>query len=534
MILVQAPPTLTLLACILLSGCAIDDLSRQGRDYARHNRQSVQQTVKHFEQQVTQAAEVDRADTRVHKPWVSGKPMPLAREFDLPMALRTDVKTTLIFANQPKSLTEIAGRIAQATGIPVRVNPDALLPIEHFMPRLAAIATGGLIGAQVHANMPVGTQSLPRILDHIAATHQVHWQFDGKALEFYRTRTRVFDVRALSVGAKSDMRLGKSSSQNNQGFDSAAHTELMLPNQAVVPDIVKQLEPFLTRAAVVAAQPGSLNSIVITDTPKALDAVAQYLERLNRQLSRRVRLVFEQITVTRDQRHEQGIDWQLALASELGNLDFMGASSAVAPTMMKATGAAGVQGLSGSLLLKAVSRYADVVRHTTVPVMTLNRRPVTHAVRSTFTYVDQVKSVANSSGDKGTQNALPGIAVSQKRETVGAFLTLVPDVQDDGQVLLSVSFDDTVAMPLKTLTFGGNQSAVQIQQLDLRGNGTVQQVVLYPGRPTLIAGFEQQANEVTQLRRSPNAPKVFGGNDDVSRQSTMTLIFVTAQVQDGG
>lgn len=519
---------------LMLASCAIDHLSRQTRDHARRHRDVMQQATDSFERQVTHAAQIDRADTRVNKPWVSGKPMPLAREFDLPSALRADVKTTLIFASKPKSLAEIANRIAQATQIPVRVNPDALLAIEHFSPRFAAVSNGIEPSAQVLSTMPVGTQPLPHVLDHIAATHQVHWQYDGKAIEFYRTRTRVFDVRALSVGAKSDMRLGKSSSQSNQGFDSAAHTELMLPNQAVVQDIVKQLEPFLTRAAVVAAQPGSLNSIVITDTPASLQKVAQYLERLNRQLSRRVRLVFEQVTVTRDQSHEQGIDWQLALASELGGLDFSGAATGTAPTMMKMTGPASVAGLTSRLLLKAVSRYADVVRHTTVPVMTLNRRPVTHAVRSTFTYVDEVKSVVANNTDNKRESALPGIAVSQKRETVGAFLTLVPDVQDDGQVLLSVSFDDTVAMPLKTLTFGGQQNSVQIQQLDLRGNGTVQQVVVYPGRPTLIAGFEQKANEVTQTRRSPHAPKLLGGNDEVSHQNTMTLIFVTAQVQDGG
>jgi type IVB pilus formation R64 PilN family outer membrane protein len=517
----------------LLCSCAIDDLSRQTRDYARERHQDLQQTAKRYAKQVVNGTDVDRGDVRVNKPWVSGKPMPLAREFDLPVALRANVNTTLIYASKPKSLAEVANRIAQATQIPVRVNPDALLPIEHFVSRLSVTGSSTQPSAQVLWSMPVGAQPLPKILDHVAAIHQVYWQFDGKAIEFYRTRTKVFDVRGLSVAAKSDMRLGKSSSQNSQGFDSAAHTELSLPSQAVVQDVVKQLEPFLTRAGVVAAQPGSLNSIVVTDTPPALERVSQYLERLNRQLSRRVRLVFEQVTVTRDQRHEQGIDWQFALASELGGLDIAGAFAGPAPTLMKVAGSGGVSGLSSSLLLKAVSRYADVVRHTTVPVMTLNRRPVTHAVRSTFTYVDQVKSVAANPSDKNSQSALPGIAVSQKRETVGAFLTLVPDVQDDGQVLLSVSFDDTVAMPLKTLSFGGSQSAVQIQQLDLRGNGTVQQVVLYPGRPTLIAGFEQQANEVNQTRRSPHAPKVFGGADEASYQTNMTLIFLTVQVQDG-
>ncbi len=526
---------LSLTVCLWVSGCAIDDLSQRTRDYTRGQHQASRQTVARFEQHVAQAAQIDRSQTRVAKPWVSGKAVPLAREFDLPTALRTDVKTTLIFKHKAKSLSEVASRIAQATQIPVRVSPEAQLPAAQFSPRLGLGQTTTPAAVTAVHRLPVGTQPLSHILDHVAATYQVQWEFDGKAIEFYRTRTRVFDVRALSVSAKAAMRLGKSSGQSSQGFDSAAQTELTLSDQSVMQDVAKQLEPFLTQAAVVAAQPGSLSSVVITDTPRALDAVEQYLERLNRRLSRRVRLVFEQVTVTRDQRHEQGIDWQLALAAELGGLDVSGGSSlGTTPTMASISGPGMLPGLNTGLVLKAVSRYADVVRHTTVPVMTLNRRPVTHAVRSTFTYVDQVKSVSTASDDKKQSSTLPGIAVNQKRETVGAFLTLVPDVQDDGQVLLSVAFDNTVAMPLKTLTFGSAKNRMQVQQLDLRGNGTVQQVVVYPGRPTLVAGFEHQTNEVNQTRRAPHAPKLFGGDDEVTRQSTMTLIFVTAQVQDGG
>jgi type IVB pilus formation R64 PilN family outer membrane protein len=378
----------------------------------------------------------------------------------------------------------------------------------------------------------MGTRPLSQVLDHIAASHQIQWQYTGKAIEFYRTETRVFDIKALTLSASTSMRLGKSAGQGDQGFDSSSQTELSVSTQSVMGGVAKQLEPFLTRAGIVAAQPGSLTSAVITDTPKALDAIGTYLERLNRRLTRRVRLVFEQMTVTRSQHHEQGIDWQLSMAADLASMDLPVGPAGAAPTMLSVA-ASGPAGLATSLVLKAVSRYADIVRHTTVPVTTLNRRPVTHAVRSTFTYVDQVKSVAMSPSDKQSESILPGIAVSQKRETVGAFLTLVPDVQDDGQVLLSVAFDNTVAMPLKTLTFGGPNSQLQIQQLDLRGSGTVQQVAMYPGRPTLIAGFEHRVNEVNQNRKSPQAPKVFGGDDLVDHEKTMTLIFVTAQVQEG-
>lgn len=521
-----------LVVCVGLPGCAIDELSRQTRQHARRQSDSLHVASSHFEQRVARSDEVTLSEIRINKPWVSGKPMPLARDLSLPKALRADVKTTLIFNQKPASLTEVAQRIAQATQIPVRVRPEALLPAESFLPRFASAQSAAAGAGTLVSAMPTGTRPLSQVLDHVAASHQVQWQYTGKAIEFYRTQTRVFDVKALTLSASTSMRLGKSGSQGDQGFDSASQTELSLPVHSVMSDIAKQLEPFLTRAGVVAAQPGSLTSVVITDTPEALDAVATYLERLNRRLTRRVRLVFEQMTVTRSQHHEQGIDWQLSMAADLAGMDLPVGTAGAAPTMFSLS-ASGPAGLATSLVLKAVSRYADVVRHTTVPVTTLNRRPVTHAVRSTFTYVDQVKSVAMNSSDKKSESTLPGIAVSQKRETVGAFLTLVPDVQDDGQVLLSVAFDNTVAMPLKTLTFGGAQSQLQIQQLDLRGSGTVQQVAMYPGRPTLIAGFEHQVNEVNQNRKSPHAPKVFGGDDLVDREKTMTLIFVTAQVQDG-
>jgi type IVB pilus formation R64 PilN family outer membrane protein len=526
----------TACGCLLLglSGCAIDTLSRQTRDYSRQKADQAQSTARQVRQQVARAGQPDQSETRVNKPWVAGKPMPLGREYDLPVALRTNVKTTLLFRKPSTSLLETANRLAQATGVPVRVSPEALLPIAQFMPRLSAASGAPQVMTPASASMPQGTRPLLQVLDQVAAAHQAHWHYRDGAIEFYRTRTRVFDVHALSVAATASMRLGKAGGQDSQGFDSAAQTELSLNSQAIMEDVVKQLEPFLTRAALVAAQPGSLSSVVITDTPAALDAVGAYLEQLNRRLTRRVRLVFEQVTVTRDQEHEQGIDWQLALASELAGLDVSSLGAGAGAPMIGASAAAGAGAYGGSLVLKAVSRYADVVRHTTVPVMTLNRRPVTHAVRSTFTYVDQVKSVAMGKPDQNGSSALPGIAVNQKRQTVGAFLTLVPDVQDNGQVLLSVAFDNTVAMPLKTLSFGSAAQAVQVQQLDLRGSGTVQQVVLYPGRSTLIAGFEHQANEVDQARRSPHAPKWLGGDDHVKRQSTVTLIFVTAQVQDGG
>jgi len=524
-----------LTTCLVLAvtGCAIDERVATSRDASKRAAQDLQHMSDRF-QQTTQERQSPSSEHRINKPWVSGQPIALAPEVSLPKPLRTDVKTTLIFHQKAVSLAEVGQRIARATGIPVRVRPEAMLAAHYFMPRLQDVSTTTQASSTLEPMMPMGTRPLSEVLDFIAASHDVQWRYTGKAIELFRTETQVFDIRALALDASTQMQLGKTGGGTGGGFESSAQTTLSLTAQPLLNDIRQRVEPFMTRAGTISAQPGNLSSIVVTDTPETLAAIGRYLAEANRAMTRRVRLVFEEMTVTRSQAHEQGLDWSLALAADVAGLQI---GSAALSGMAPVAGAANVSlpamnGVTGSVLARAVSKYADIRRHTTVPVVTLNRRPVTHAVRSTFTYVDQIQSVGVAKKDD-TKSALPGIAVSQKRETVGAFLTLVPDIQVDGQVLLSVAYDNTTALPLETLAFGGSEQSLQVQQLNLQGNGTLQQVALHPGRTTLIAGFEQRNDETQQARLSPDAPRLLGGHDKLEHRKSITLIFLTAQVEDG-
>lgn len=524
-----ASVTMTRCLCIValfVSGCSLEPALSQS-----------QQTVSVARAQMQQAREIfnnphaDRESQIVHKPWVTGKPISLAADVTMPEALRTQVRTTLIFKDSKATLAQVASRIALASSIPVRVMPDALLPPHHFMPRLHGV---GGVAQQTHLAqrpMPNGTFPLAKVLDIVAAEHDVQWRYTNRGIEIYRTQTRVFDVRALTLSAGSEMKLGRAGSSGSEGFQSSSQTTLTLASEPVLQAIKHRIEPFLTLAGVVSAQPGSLTSIVVTDTPAALDGIAGYLESVNRSMSLRVRLVFEEMTVTRKQGQEQGVDWSLAFARGLVAIGAGSRPGGSADPVVQVGASAGA--LSASLTVRALSDYANVLRHTAVPVVTLNRRPVTHAVRSTFTYVDQVKALATSSNKDGSASNQPGVAISQKRETTGAFLTLVPDVQEDGQILLSVAYDNTVAMPLTSLHFGSESNTYQVQQLTVHGSGTVQQVALRAGSPVLIAGFEEREEQNEGSRLGPTMPRAAGGFDKVSQQQRMTLIFVTAQIEEG-
>ena len=227
---------------------------------------------------------------------------------------------------------------------------------------------------------------------------------------------------------------------------------------------------------------------------------------------------------------EAGVDWNIVFSSARV------AAAAAAPGAIAADMAQLGLGIrkgpfSGSeAIVSALGKVGKVIRRSSVPVLTLNRRPVTHAVRTTFSYIDRVESSVSGNYLDAT---LPTVSISQKEETVGSLLTLVPDAQEDGQILLSLAYDNTVAQPLKSVTFGDSSNPLQLQQVTIDGNGTVQQLALRPGQPVLVSGFDRSQESADLRRLNPGMPLVLGGNDKASQQRLKTVIVITAQVEEG-
>jgi type IVB pilus formation R64 PilN family outer membrane protein len=526
--------SLLLLSLSILSGCTLMQRLEQQEGRVKETTDLIDHSQRKFEIATRTPQDKARAQN-IDKPWLMGRAVPLAREVSLPTALRTKIDTTLMYRDGRVDLTTLAERITQATNIPVRIKPEALLPADHFLPRLTSTTGQTASTGMTQVQLPMGARPLPEVLDMISRRLGVLWRYHDRALEFYRTETRVFDVRSLTLSAHADARLGRTANSKSGGFDNSSRTSLVASDQHVLLAIQQRLEPFLTRSAIIAAQPGASTSIVITDTPEVLGEIARYLERENRIMTRRVRLIFEEITLVTNQEAEFGLDWdslweQGKVAASLTST-FAGASIAGATAMVTARPSSVVR---SQAVLKALSKYGTVLRHVTIPVLTLNRRPVTHAIRTTFSYIDQVKSTQTAdNGSSVTRAGLGSVSVSQKEETVGAFLTLVPDAQENGQILLSVAYDNTVAQPLKSLVVGEPNSRLQIQQITIDGHGTVQQVALKAGQPMLISGFDSKHDESERTRLTPEAPLALGGRDRAKQGRTATLMIVTAQVEEG-
>ncbi len=517
-----------------LNGCAIQQRFAQRQAEATQAKDSIDTKRAAFDARTNNRAEKLKAQ-QVAKPWLMSRAVPLARDVTLPVALRKKVNTTMLYRGAKSDLVLLAQRITQTTGIPVHIKPEALLPAESFLSRLS-VGTVTPVAAMPHqVLLELGPQPLPDILDQIARRLSLSWRYHNQALEFYRTRTQVFDVRALTLSAQAEARLGRSGHAKTGGFDSTSHSSLKSTEQHTLEAIRLRIEPFLTRAGVVVAQPGALSSLIVTDTPDVLQAVGRFVERENRNMTRRVRLIFEEIALLTHEDLELGFDWD-ALLTHSGFTAALSAplSAAGVGAAQSALSAAHGPVQSSKLIVKALAKYGTVLRHVTMPVLTLNKRPVTHAMRTTFSYIDQIKTSAlGATGLAQPSSASSSMSVSQKEETVGSFLTLLPDAQEDGQILLSVAYDNTVAQPLKTVTLGEQSSRMQIQQITIDGNGTVQQVALRPGQPMLISGFDQKQGEAERLRLTADAPLGLGGSDRTKQSRLVTLLVVTAQVEEG-
>lgn len=514
----------------ILSGCAVEEQLRK-----------IGQAVLDAERRMDDAHgsfsapsenERHRAAQDVARPWLAGKSQPLAREVTLPPALRANVDTTLLFDEGPLALPAIAQRITRATGIPVHVRPECLLPPEVFISRLdlASVTRMPVHSADASMSLDGGPEPLARTLDRVGARLGVLWRYEAGRIEFYRTETRAFDVRMLSLQAGADASLGLQESGAREGFSTTSRTGLSLEKHDPLESMKARIEPFLSSAGVVVAEPGASSTLVVRDTPEVLRQVAAFVERENRALTRRVRLLFEELTVLVEDDSEAGLDWDVVFAGARAAAS-AGMSGVASPDAgMFGAAVTGGRFTGSELLIRALGRVGRVVRRNSLPVLTLNRRPVTHAVRTTFSYIDKVETIAQ----RGlVDSILPSVSVSQKEETVGSLITLVPDAQEDGQVLLSVAYDNTVAQPLKSVTFGSGDNPLQLQQITIDGNGTVQQVALMPGQPLLISGFDRSRQESETRRLNPGLPLALGGSDRASGHRLTTIMVVTAHVEEG-
>lgn len=463
----------------------------------------------------------------VQAPYVAGNAVPLARDYQMPDNLRKSVAVTAYFASAPVDLPTALSQISQSAGIILTATPDALMPAGLFGPKVAA--QNSPVQAPLLVSLRATGEPLWKLLDAVAAQTQTSWRPTPTGAEFYRVVTKSYELMAISQMASTNASLGKNSSANNS-FNSDSKTSFSMTDSNLLDGLKAAIESMLTVSGKYTVSKES-QMLVVSDTESVQSQVGEFVKQQNKAMSRRVRMLVEAIEVTNKDGNEVGIDWTLVYNTATNALN----SRSPASLSGQQAGVISAQTMSGPLagsgmVIQALNEVGTVVNRRVFPFITTSGRPITQALRSTFNYVDQVQATSIASS---TQTVTQAPTVSQKDETVGTFLTIVPTAKSDGSIFLSVSFDVTTAEPLRPYTVGAGGSAVTVQQKTINGSGIIQEVPVRSGRTEVVGGIELLTATNNKRRLADGLPMLAGGSDSNTISKSVTVLLVTAVIEEG-
>ena len=515
-----------------------------------------------------------RAAQDVNRPYITGKAIPLSREVTLPAPLRGTVNATMLYREDADLIT-IASRITEATGILVKVMPDALLPIEDFGPRLddkqngqggsrglrapmtastgiialdsplpgagvqrAAIATYTSSSIpqskQAHGSRETGSTPLVTTLDAIAIRLGVYWKFDNdlSAIVFFRTETRTFEIRGAEMAASSEMSIDLSGGVDNSstsGLNSKSRSNIDVANQKLGPveGMISRVSQFLSRSGQVAAGSGGL--LVVTDIKSSLDQIENFIHQENKMRSRRIDLVFEEITVERQTSAQGALNWNLLFSGAgAGNgVDVNGLNS-----LLEQEGAALALGASvgsgqwkgSSVSMQALSKVGKIVDQRMNAFGANNGLPATSGRPQRQKYIDKLEQTPSVS-----DSAQPTVTVTQAEEVSGRIITVIPYAYSDGDINLAIKYDNT---PTPQFDKQVLPDGSYVQSPSSVSDVLVRSAILRSGQPYVISASTANLANYDERRTDRNAPLLLGGSDIANNTDRVTVIVLTALVRE--
>lgn len=584
-------PTALALIALMLAACSVTqeklDIERAAND---SNGVARYRTTMQAESATLDAK---RAAQIVHRPYITGRAIPVSREVTLPMPLRQGVDTTLLFSDGAVDLVTLAARIQDATGIPVQVTPDALLPAENFLPNLAqnndarsqqnqsnrypntadpsaGTSLEGLMPEGVVTSTPASTPAtinpqpqpditakkapatiaqngkaekrkpsaaatrpLDATLDSIAMKLFVSWKYNDTsgAIIFYRTETKVFEVRNLEISGGAEMTVGLSGStdgnSSSNGLDSRSKSILKADRKDLpMTQLLSRVQQFMTRAG--KAVTGEDGYLIVTDTKASLDRIDAYIRSENAMRSRRIDLVYQEITVEKNNSIQGGLNWNLAFNTGAGN----GGSVSGLSSLIEQEGAAMSLGLSAgsgkfagsSVAVQALSKIGKIVSERTNVFGSTYGKPATVGRPKRLSYIDKTDQTPSNSDVNG-----PTISMSTKELVYGRLITFLPYAYSNGDINLTIKYDDTPKPDIEKIS-QPNGSFVQNPQVE--SDVYVRNATLRPGQPYVISAETEDSRTSDERRTDPKAPIIAGGSDVTENDQRVTVSVITAMVRE--
>ncbi|AQV99473.1 protein PilN (plasmid) [Cupriavidus necator] len=589
------PTAGAVLVCSTLAGCVSPQLQRDTRQAADDARASFTGRTESLYAQMRRDRAAVEAEQDVSKPYLVGKPVPTARNVTLPLALRHNVDTWVMFPERVMPLAVAAQRITMATGIPVKIESDVYLPANLLMPRSLMAQAGGQLRSQTTsaganpmtatglgpapttngplpgALLPGGaspsaaSQTTPLIesalsvefkssekmplanmLDLIATRLGLNWEYNASkgVIRFYRLTTKMWQL-PMKAGTSSFTTEFKQSAQGSSngamgGGGQATQIDAAVKSEAKELDdmdgIRKSIEPALTMVGRAELNPAT-GILTLKDTKEAVDAADEIVRKQVAIYSRMVYFKFQTIDWTVTDNGEAGVDWNAVLTKALEHVPgFTFTALSPASLVSSSAGSFGLGITSGGwngtkAIVDALKQYGTVTTSVTIPMALRNRHGAQYNNRRQFTYVSSTTPASTTAGGTG---GIPGITTSTG--SVGFKLTVFPDATTRDDVNLTLAFDQSALDgPIQTFTSGSgnNQQSVQVPRIVAKGI-PAQDFIVRNGQTVVVTAFDQTDSQLTHRTLGEYLPTILGGSLTATKSRTFTLVLATVMVQDQG
>lgn len=578
---------LSLAVMLVVAGCAVQgdkrDIDERAASTYRFNTERANQSMS----QVTLAQK--RANQIVNMPFLASEPRPISRDAELPLVLQRKI-TSVFYNGGETDLLTFAKRVQTASGVVVRVTPDALLPLTQFAPNLnrqngnsavTSVVAQQVAQQTVSANtfdldkpiLPAGVESVPltktpaapavvkssgpsaernaksekdqsgevgeqpmsRVLDQGTAPLGVYWKWDADAQQvvIYRTETRMFEIRGAEnkihgkVETEQTGAVGQQSGNNGTNSKSSNLVEQANPEGSQMQDILKNVKQFMTQSGQVAE--GTSNVIIVTDTRDALDQIQRYVDLENKERSRSVELVFEQITVEFTNSEQGGVNYNLLFdpSGHGSQTSLNGLNS-----LLEQEGAAaslGFKPASGpfkgsSIAVQALSKVGKVVDAQFESMGSNNGVAITKFDPEEQEYPDKLQQTPSLS-----DNVRPTVSVSQATQSWGRYITIIPYLYSNGDANLTFKWDNKAEPRFDKNSFPDGGYVISPRS---RGTILARQARLHSGQPHVVLASTQNTDAYNSNRVDRNAPIALGGSDVTNRTNRVTLLVLTAMVKE--
>ncbi|MDX5929471.1 secretin N-terminal domain-containing protein [Acidiphilium acidophilum] len=488
-------------------------------------------------------------------PFLMGPPVHIAPPPN-PLLLEN---VTLVTA-QPLSIRELAGRITDITGVPVRVTglsiPSSGLDA---IPALPAAASAGALppppaalfsaassdGETVHVPSLAlryhGT--LRGLLDTITARAGLSWRLKHGVITLFKIESRTFLIPALpttttteskivaSAGATSSSgALGLSSGGGGGSGGNSSNGNTSITNKSTT-DIWKGMEKTaeaVSGGAKVTADASS-GTITVTGTPDQVSQVASWVSTLQQTLSKQVAITIHIYNVQLTNEQNYGFNPTLAFQNAAKSF---GLSLAGAPAPAVASGTSTfsfgasilntAQGSAGEFAgtqaaVQALATLGHVSQVFSQSRVTLNGEPAAIQVAQQTGYLaeSQINQAANVGSTTGL---IPGTV------TTGFTGTVTPRVVGN-RILLGMNMTISSLVNLKTVSSGG----ASIQVPTTTDTVVNQSASLRSGSTLMITGYKEADGNTTNNGVGTPFFTFLGGGGDAQVKKTLIAIVVSAR-----